>query len=262
MAFIGFAVAGYLLYKKESKLLWIPIAYFGVMELLQALTYFTMGACTPANQILTFLSYVHISFQPFFINALMLYFIPERFRKNIYSWVFGLAFVATVLLLLRMYPFEWAGMCNLGDGLCGDKLCAVEGNFHLAWEIPFNGIGGIIGWAYALSVFVIPLLYGSWKATTYNFLVGPVLAMSLTDNPNEWPAVWCLMSIAIILVILIPWARRKMHVRKWYFWEYPHKCLRCKHWWEPDDGDKHPLKCPRCKSPYWHTKPTKKKKKK
>ena len=222
LALIGFIAAGYLWYKKESKLLWIPITYFAVMEVLQVLTYFNLGNCTPANQILTYLSYLHIAFQPFFINAIMLYFIPKDFRKKIIGLVFLVAFIATVLMLVKVYPFEWAGTCTLGKTLCGEKLCAVPGNFHLAWEIPFNGMDqGIMGFVYMISIFLLPLIYGAWKVVVYSTIAGPVLARALTNNPNEWPAVWCLLSIAYILIAIIPYFRNKLKVKKWYLWKYP-----------------------------------------
>ncbi|MBW2996508.1 hypothetical protein KY332_04380 [Candidatus Woesearchaeota archaeon] len=227
MAVIGFAAAGYLFYKKESKLLWIPMAWFGLMETLQAFTYFTLGNCTPSNQVLTYLSYLHIAFQPFFINAIVLYFIPERTRKNIIGWVFTLAFVATIFMLVKLYPFAWAGQCAPGTVLCGENLCSVEGNFHLAWQIPFNDFGGIISIfmliAYPFVVFVLPFIYGSWKAASFNILAGPVLAYALTNNPNEWPAVWCLLSVAYVSIVLFPKLRNKLKVKKWYFWKYPKK---------------------------------------
>lgn len=225
MAAIGFSVAGYLAYKKWSKLLWIPIAYFGLMELLQAFTYFTLGSCTPTNQILTFLSYLHISFQPFFINAFFLFFIPKNFRKKIIGWVFGLCFIATILMITRLYPFEWANSCAIGEVLCGESLCAVSGNFHIAWEIPFSAFSGIIGfiasWAYMIAIFLLPLIYGAWKLAGLHLMIGPVLSYALTKNPNEWPTVWCLFSIAIILIVFIPRLMRWLRVKKWYFWEYP-----------------------------------------
>jgi Zn finger protein HypA/HybF involved in hydrogenase expression len=39
------------------------------------------------------------------------------------------------------------------------------------------------------------------------------------------------------------------------------KCERCSHEWVPDDINKKPKVCPKCKSPYWDT-PRRNKKKK
>jgi hypothetical protein len=221
MALVGFTVAGYLWYKKESKLLWIPIAYFAIMETLQAITYFTLNGCPPQNQILTFLSYLHIAFQPFFINAIMLYFIPKTVSRKIFIFVFALAFLSSTLMLTSLYPFEWAGTCSEGEVLCGENLCAVSGDIHLAWQIPFNDLPGIVGWGYLFSVFILPFFYGAWKVSTYNILAGPALAQLITNNPNEWPTIWCLLSVAYIIIAIIPYFRNKLKVKKWYFWEYP-----------------------------------------
>jgi hypothetical protein len=222
MAIIAFATAGYLLYKKESKLLWIPIAYFGIMEVLQTITYFTLGGCTPTNQILTYLSYLHIAFQPFFINAILLYFIPKHVRKKLYVLVFTIAFLATILMLVKIYPFDWAGTCTTG-ALCGETLCTMPGNVHFQWHMPLNGFEGHLWDVYFLSIFILPLIYGSWKGVLFNTIFGPGLAYLISNSPNEWPAIYCLLSIAIIFVVVIPSIRKKFHVKKWYFWKYPFK---------------------------------------
>jgi len=251
-AILGFIVAGYLVFKKESKYLWIPLVYFSLMETLQAVTYIYIGDCSaPMNQLLTFLSYIHIALQPIFMNILFLYFIPARFRKKILGWVIFLSFIFSIFLVAKVYPFEWASACAPGDVLCAQNLCSFEGNWHLAWNIPLNDFGGGLE-AYYIATLLVPLIYGSWRVAFYVMLLGPALARLITEgNPHEWPAVWCLMSIAFIFIIFIPWVRRILHVRKWYFWEYPHKCGKCKHWWFPKN-DKHPMKCPKCKSRYWH----------
>ena len=55
LAVVGLSTAAYLAIKKgESKELWIPLTYFALMELLQAVTYIYIDLCdNPSNQILT-----------------------------------------------------------------------------------------------------------------------------------------------------------------------------------------------------------------
>lgn len=222
-ALIGFAFAIYLARKKESKFLWIPLGYFALMEALQAVTYLYLGSCDASgNQLLTFLSYMHIVFQPIFINAFVLYFIPTKVRSKIILPVLTLATITTVLLIVKIYPFEWAGSCTQGTALCGKALCSYMGNWHLAWSLPFNDIGGFsIMTYYIIASFILPLIYGSWKTSLIGILTGPVLAFILTNNPNEWPAVWCLISIWIILCAIVTPLRDWLRVEKWYFWDYP-----------------------------------------
>lgn len=221
-AIVGFIAAAYLARKKESRFLWIPLVYFGLMELLQAVSYFYLGACLSSeNKTLTLLSYLHIAFQPIFINALVMYFIPAPVRKKLFWPVIILASFVTLMMIVKLYPFAGAGMCTPGTTLCGEQLCSFKGNWHLAWSIPLNGFGLDAMTYYYLAVFVLPLVYGSWKTTLYSLVFGPLLAMSLTNNPNEWPAIWCLISIAVILGGAVPWLRKVVRVKKWYFWEYP-----------------------------------------
>ena len=227
----GFVFAGLSAYKKESYMLWLPLVYFSLMELLQGLTYSVIDQCAlPSNQIATLLGYLHISFQPFFINMLAMYFIPATVRQKIQVWVYGVCFVSAIFMLLQLYPFEWAGRCILGYFLCSDRLCSASGNWHIAWELPVNGLTTAIAahpfWGYIftgyptykIAVFFMPLLYGSWRLTTYHFLIGPSLSMALTTNMNEVAAIWCLLSIGILVIVIKTPIRRLMHVPYWPLW--------------------------------------------
>ena len=229
LAAVGITTTIYAAYKKEPAPLWMALGYFSMMELLQAFTYLYIDDCaSPANQIATLLGYLHISFQPFFINALSMHFIPKETAKRIAPAVHAACFFSVIVMLIQLYPFEWAGTCNIGEcTLCGPKLCSVSGNWHIAWEVPTNGLGNIFAHTpargfptYPLVAFIVPLLYGAWRITAYHFLAGPFLASLLTDNLNEWPAVWCLLSIGILLLVVKTPLRQFMYAKKWYWWEY------------------------------------------
>ena len=169
LATIGLGSTVYMAVKKEKKELWVPLGYFTLMELLQAVTYSYIDQCdNPVNQVLTLLGFIHISFQPLFINMVSMYFIPERIRKKISWFVYGLCF-----------------------------------------------------FGYTFPGFILPMVYGSWRMSLYHALVGPGLAYLLTDNPNEWPAVWCLFSIALLLAVIKTPLRKILHVTNLYFWRYP-----------------------------------------
>jgi hypothetical protein len=228
MATIGVAGTVYTAARGESKELWLPLGYFALMEILQALTYLVLNDCSaPSNHILTVLSFIHISFQPFFINAMSLYFVPKDFRKKIAPFVYTVCFAGTILLLLKLYPFQlaagWPNGCPVGkEALCGANLCSVRGTWHMAWNIPLNSFSTrLYTLAYFVPAFLIPLLYGSWPITIYLIIFGPVLGRLLSSNLNEWPAVWCLFSIALILAIIKTPLRSYFHVQKWYAWKFP-----------------------------------------
>jgi hypothetical protein len=219
LATIGFASTTYVAFKGEDKSLWIPLAYFSLMEMLQAVTYTVIDQCgAPLNQVLTLLGALHIAFQPFFLNAFSMHFIPDKVRIKISPWVYTLCFAGTILMLIKLYPLDWAGTCNIGhEPFCGEHLCSVSGNWHIAWEAPLNNMRWM-NLGYYIPVFVLPIIYGSWRFTLYHIVVGPTLARLLTSNINEWPAVWCLLSIGMLLVVVKTPIRKLLYPQKWWFW--------------------------------------------
>jgi len=222
---IGLIASLYLIKKKDDKFLWIPLIYFSLMELLQVFTYLYLNQCDlPLNQLLTYLGYLHIVFQPFFINMIFMHFIPKHVKDKISGYVYAICFASSILMLIKVYPFAWAEACTAGvSTMCGTQLCSVSGSWHLAWMLPQKNLGLLFSFGYVIPAFILPMLYGAWKVNIYHVLLGPLLAMLLAPNPNEWPAVWCLFSIAFILLLFTPKLRKMFYVKKWYLWKYPFK---------------------------------------
>lgn len=232
LAAVGISSAAYLAVKKdpEPMALWISLLYFSSMEALQAVSYTVVDQCdSPLNQTLTLLGFLHIAFQPFFINAMALYFMPTDAARQIAPWAYSACFVATIAILIQLYPFNWAGHCiqSWAVPACGDVLCTVRGEWHIAWLVPINGIGSRIApgfLPYQLAAFLMPILIGSWRFTLFTMLAGPLLASLTTSNMNEFPAVWCLFSIGLVLAIIKTPLRYNLHVsdpwwvifRKWW----------------------------------------------
>ena len=183
----------------------VTIGYFTLMEALQAAGYLVVDQCESAlNQSVALLSFLHIVFQPFFINAFAMELVPAPVRARARVAVYSVCAASAVVMLLQLYPFTWAGVCRPGSTLCGPALCTVSGEWHIGWEVPFNGlltpIERFLGFhatfpTYALAAFVLPIFYGAWRFVVFQALVGPILASFLTDSPNEMPAIWCLFSI-------------------------------------------------------------------
>jgi len=232
LATVGFGTAAYVAYKGESKELWIPLTYFACMELLQAATYVYINLCdSPPNQILTLFGYIHIAFQPFFVNMVAMYFIPEDVKKKISTAVYTICGIGAIAMLVKMYPFAWAGKCLIGiEAFCGTQACSVSGDWHIAWQLPLNGLMmdltgiipgflyGLHGITYILVAFVMPVIYGSWRFVGFHILMGPLLSILTTRDPNEYAAVWCLFSIALCLSVIKSPVRKYLHVGRWPFY--------------------------------------------
>lgn len=219
LATVGLASTAYVAVKGEDKALWLPLCYFSLMEMLQAVTYTVIDRCgLPLNELLTLFGALHITFQPFFVNMFAMHFIPANIKEKIRIYVYGICCLGSLLLLIKIYPFQWGGMCHIGhEPFCGEHLCSVSGNWHIAWQAPLNGIHWLT-LGYYIPVFLVPVIYGSWKFVLYHLLAGPGLARLLTDNINEWPAVWCLLSIGLLLLVIKTPLRQIIYTKRWLFW--------------------------------------------
>jgi hypothetical protein len=220
MVAIGGAAMAVSVLRKDPKAIWITLGYFTAMEGLQAAGYAVVDDCSnPANTSNTLLSYLHIAFQPLFLNAFAMAIAPAVVPRWKRGWVYGLAAIATAFMLLKLVPLERLGPCTPGSPLCGLQTCLISGDWHIGWMLPLNGmmegIGPLFGFhlwfpAYFLAVFALPLWYGAWRFSLLHLFIGPLLARSLTTNPNEQPAIWCLFSVGIILISLSPFIRKRV----------------------------------------------------
>src|SRR6056297_303223 len=212
----GAATVSYL--RCDPPAIWLTLGYFTFMEALQLGGYAVIDQCgTPANRTVTWLSYLHIAFQPIFINAFALELVPAAAKARARVWALGLAALSTLIMLAQIAPLPGVGPCRDGAVLCAEAVCTVSGDWHIAWDVPYNGLmvplenalGLYSGFpAYMIAAFLLPLLYGAWRFALMHLLIGPVLASALTSNPNEMPAIWCFFSILIVLIALSPPIRR------------------------------------------------------
>lgn len=219
MVAIGSAATAVTIHRKEPAVVPATIAYFTLMEALQVGGHATVDQCgLPANQTFALLSYLHIAFQPFFLNAFAMTVLAGGLRPAARLVVWLCCGLSATVMLMQLQPLPWAGTCEAGSVLCGPALCVVSGDWHIAWEIPLNDLLAplrSLHWSvgrfptYMFAAFVLPLAYGAWRFVLFHALAGPILAWQLTSNINEMPAIWCLFSIGIILMGLSPWFRRR-----------------------------------------------------
>jgi len=208
--------------------IWMPMAYFTLMEALQAGGYTVVDECgASGNRAITLASYLHIVFQPFFVNAFMMELIPVEVKERIRKGVYGLCSLSAAVMLAQLAPIEWAGVCQPGAPLCANTLCLLSGEWHIAWNIPYNGLTlpfeDLVNFhpgfpTYIATVFILPVLYGAWRFAVFHAVAGPIFAGFLTGNPNEAPAIWCLFSIGILLIGLSPIIRKRFEIAEWWIW--------------------------------------------
>ncbi|MDP3263904.1 MAG: DUF5765 domain-containing protein [Tabrizicola sp.] len=224
MIVVGVAVAGASAWRGDPVAVPLTVVFFAGMEVLQLAGYMVIDQCgTPANEAVTALSMLHIALQPIVINLFLLAWLRPDISDRDRRRVMILASVASVLMVIQMLPWPGLDRCDIGQPLCGELLCTASGTWHLAWTLPYSDIfAGPDRWlgtnfgfpAYVLAVFVMPLFYGLWRFVLFHALVGPIASNLVTDNPNEAPAIWCLVALLIIGVVLVPGARGLFSARR------------------------------------------------
>lgn len=226
MVGVGVAATAVTALRRDAPAIWLTLGYFTLMEVLQVWGYRVIDQCgTASNQTVTVLSYLHIVFQPFVINAFAMELVPPAVKRRARAWVYAACAALAAVMLLQIAPLQGFGTCQPGSPLCAERWCTVSGEWHIAWEVPYNGLmlalekgmGFYPGFpTYMLAVFVLPLIYGAWRFVLMHAVAGPILAWSLTNDPNEMPAVWCLFSIALLLIALSPLVRRSVTSNSWW----------------------------------------------
>ncbi|KAJ1456703.1 hypothetical protein M885DRAFT_587070 [Pelagophyceae sp. CCMP2097] len=199
------------------------IAFFSLMETLQAVQYSFIAddledarCLTFANQLLTFLGYLHIQFQPYFTNMFFKSFRPALGKSKPgeeFAWavVMKLCLVQCGLGLLRLALGPGLDGSRLTaderdhyrvskDWLDGPKLCTYHGAFHLAWSMPLAQptyfLGGL--GVHCFMMFAPALCIGGWgevDAVAFLVLTGPVMASFVSSNLQEQASIWCFFSM-------------------------------------------------------------------
>jgi len=115
------------------------IWYFASMETLQAFQYSVIGQCdNPINKFLTLLGFLHLAFQPFFVNLYLGCFMTKA-QKIYLPLCICLSLFSGVLLTNRLWK-TWGDIdcTNNIEPMCGPVTCSFRGDVHIAWQMPMQ----------------------------------------------------------------------------------------------------------------------------
>lgn len=171
--------------------------FLAIKELIQLGLLFE-NSCTIVNKYLTQLSWIHISFQPFFVNLLIQTFSTKDYNVPLaLSLIFA---IANILKLKDIYSYS-EDKCNNGI-MCKEKTCSYDGKYHVAYGFNLNTSDYytvVPSWfSYFLLMFAPALILGDYLIISIHMLI-LLISNLISNDPGEVAAMWCLNSFWIAL---------------------------------------------------------------
>eukprot|EP01128_Nolandella_sp_AFSM9_P010274 TRINITY_DN7068_c0_g1_i1.p1 TRINITY_DN7068_c0_g1~~TRINITY_DN7068_c0_g1_i1.p1 ORF type:complete len:267 (+),score=59.50 TRINITY_DN7068_c0_g1_i1:284-1084(+) len=252
-ALLGLYLSWYVNSSTSNRRLAIGVFYFFAMEALQFFQYFWINDCNSQwNQILTFVGFLHICYQPYFTHLINRSLTQNPKFIDQYQVILRLCVISGTWLLGRyfltlMYPesteqvisdfTDWegssapAGAIRTYEWLRGEKLCTYDGKYHLAWSVPMYQATYMVPGTQLHSF----MMFAPFFVIKTNMIIqgiflwafGPFLAGFITDNLQEQASIWCFFSIAQIAVMLF--LIREALLLKWGTGKAPSTSIHSKH---------------------------------
>ena len=207
LAILGTGVAAYLWSQGSSWMLYVPILYFTLMEVLQYASYVAMRKKDKfALKKLTFATFVHVAFQPVFTLLWMGNFIPPGMRPQL-RLLLKLAGAGGAFYAARsdqITPIKESDVCNpRTETMCGATSLIKMGTKHLAYlfrmRAPDYTTPSIF--IHFFLMFVAPLFLHVKPIGYLPVLLGWITSWLIMPR-EEIAATWCLISIPSLLVSL------------------------------------------------------------
>ena len=158
------------------------------------------------ENILTVLSWVHICFQPLFVNIFMSNF--SQNKNNYWNIIFIISFLYGIYTLTTLKEFDIQNDpdCNSNkkNDFCSINTTSYIGKYHIAYK--FNRDNDILFFPiiYLLLMF-IPSLFTNSRilGIIWGLFVGLIYIIFNNIGEGEKAAIWCFLSIIFFLPISI-----------------------------------------------------------
>lgn len=224
-------ISSYILYINKYYYATVGVFYFSLMEILQGLQYSVIDECdNEINILLTYIAYLHISFQPVIVSIWLYEFIDDKKKNlNFLKLIIGICFIGGILLASRVFIFEKDTLCNPKiEPTCGERTCSLSGKYHIVWDFAMRAPGtyyftpsvALHFFLYCVPFLVLGIMLRNYKVIAMSLLTVILpfmiyiyinLYLYLIDkdkyvyynDKNELGALWCFISIPYILLTFI-----------------------------------------------------------
>jgi hypothetical protein len=193
-------VAG--LYFRIPSRITLATGFLAIKELIQVLLYHHLdNGCTDVNKYLTAAAWIHISFQPLFMNLFISAFSAT---PKLYDVPLMLCFIYAVVNMFRLREIggQNTKQCIPDDStLCRPVTCSKAGKHHVAYGFALNSADVSIHtpslFAYFLLSFAPAFIIGDWLFGVINASVAIMSFTLNTHDAGEAAAIWCVNAMWI-----------------------------------------------------------------
>jgi len=196
------------LYVYPNYRLSIPLIFLAFKDLIQGLLYhYHSKNNEKSKNILTSFSWIHICFQPLFVNIFMSHFSKE----NIYYWnsIFIISFLYGLYALTTLNEFDIQNdpdciKKNEKNDFCSTHTTSYMGKYHIAYKFSQDKESLLYSSIYPILMFV-PALFTKSRilGIIWAVFVGSIYLFLNTIGDGEQAAIWCFLSILCSLPISI-----------------------------------------------------------
>ena len=203
-ALLGWGSSYYFYRINEPPIYYMYLVFYSGMEFLQFLQYFFIDDCDNfMNKFLTYMAYIYIWIQPYFINRVFLASSKKHRDVFIYNiWlsvlIFLLALDRIVLNFLHPYPIR------MDEIMCGQQICTINGPKHLIWHFKMMTNGGLeVNSLFYVLLIGFPLFwldhYSQMIYFITTFFSGLFASYWYTGTLTESVPFWCFLSIPFLI---------------------------------------------------------------
>jgi len=174
--------------------------FLGIKDLIQGMSY-TNIKNNKETKALTSLSWIHICFQPLFVNLFISHF---DINNKLWKYIFIICLIFGFYYITKLNEFDIQNdkKCNDKSDYCADKTHSYIGKYHLGYKFNLNKDNNINFWMFLM---FLPGLFTKSKIISIFWILFAGLIRIFFQNVNrgELEAIWCFLSIIYALPVAL-----------------------------------------------------------
>jgi hypothetical protein len=184
----------------------IGLLFLALKDLIQGLLYYYQYNEKSKN-ILTSFSWIHICFQPLFVNIFMSYFSSQN--KYYWNFIFIVSFLFGLYLITTLNEFDIQNdkdciKKNEKNDFCSKNTTSYIGKYHIAYKFSRDNDTLLYPIIYPILMF-IPALFTKSRllGIIWVLFAGSIHIFLKNIGEGEQAAIWCFLSIIYFLPLSI-----------------------------------------------------------